>query len=63
MADALHVAVATVFECRAIVTWNFKHIVRFQKVPLYNGVNKASGYAETAIHTPQEIILYENQDF
>ena len=28
-ADALHVAVATVSECRLIVSWNFKHIVSF----------------------------------
>jgi len=37
--DALHVAVATVSNCRLIVSWNFKHIVNFQKIPLYNGVN------------------------
>lgn len=63
MADALHVAAATVLECRAIVSWNFRHIVHFQKVPRYNGVNKANGYTEIAIHTPQEIILYEDEGF
>jgi len=61
-ADALHVAVATVFECRLIVSWNFRHIVNFQKIPLYNGVNLAKGYGAIAIHTPQEVIGHENED-
>lgn len=30
-ADALHVAVATVSACEAIVSWNFKHIVNFRQ--------------------------------
>ena len=37
--DALHVAMATVSGCLGIVSWNFKHIVHVQKVPLYNAVN------------------------
>ena len=32
--DALHVATATVRGCRAIVSWNFRHIVHFDKIPL-----------------------------
>ena len=61
-ADALHVAIATVSQCRLIVSWNFKHIVNFQKIPLYNGVNLASGYGVVGIHTPQEVITDENED-
>ncbi len=60
--DALHVAVATVNNCRLIVSWNFKHIVNFQKIPLYNGVNLSCGFAAIAIHSPQEVIEHENQD-
>lgn len=60
-ADALHVALATVLDCRMIVSWNFKHIVHFQKIPLYNGVNKVQGYPEIAIHTPQEVLCYEEK--
>lgn len=59
LADALHVALATVLECRIIVSWNFRHIVHFQKIPLYNAVNKANGYPEIAIHAPQEVIADE----
>lgn len=42
-ADALHVALATIARCSLIVSWNFKHIVHFQKIPLYNAVNILNG--------------------
>lgn len=32
--DAMHVAVATVSGCHAIVSWNFKHIVNFRRILL-----------------------------
>ena len=57
--DALHVALATVSGCRVIVSWNFKHIVHFQKIPLYNAVSAVHGYGPIAIHTPQEVTDYE----
>lgn len=58
--DALHVAIATVAECDVIVSWNFKHIVNFQKIPLFNAVNILNGYKEIAIHSPMEVIFYED---
>ncbi len=61
-ADALHVALATVSQCRLIVSWNFRHIVNFQKIPIYNGINMALGYGPLGIHTPQEVIADEDQD-
>lgn len=57
-ADALHVAIATVGGCRAIVSWNFQHIVNFRRIPLYNGVNQMQGYGPIAIHTPLEMSFY-----
>ena len=54
--DALHVALATVAGCEVIVSWNFKHIVHFEKVPLYNAVNRLNGYGEIKIHAPPEVI-------
>jgi hypothetical protein len=53
--DALHVALATVHQCDLIVSWNFKHIVNFQKIPLYNAVNKLHGYNEIQIYSPLEL--------
>jgi predicted nucleic acid-binding protein len=57
--DALHVALATVAECNVIVSWNFKHIVNFKKIPLFNAVNVLKGYRQIAIHSPLEVINYE----
>ena len=60
--DAAHVALATVSNCSAIVSWNFRHIVHFQKIPLYNAVNALHGYRNIAICSPQEVIDYEDKD-
>lgn len=60
--DALHVAVATVSSCQAIVSWNFKHLVNFRRISLYNGVNAAQGFSAIAIHTPQEVLFYDDED-
>ena len=58
--DALHVALATVSEASLIVSWNFRHIVNFQKIPMYNAVNTLNGYSEIAIYSPLEVIEYED---
>lgn len=54
--DALHVALATVAGCSVIVSWNFRHIVHFQKVPLYNAVNVLHRRPELEIRSPAEVI-------
>jgi predicted nucleic acid-binding protein len=60
--DALHVALATVVGADLIVSWNFRHIVHFDKAPLYNAVNVLHGYRELAIHSPSEVIAYEDEE-
>lgn len=50
--DAAHVAAATVAQADAIVSWNFKHIVRLDKITLYNEVNLANGYGTLTIVPP-----------
>lgn len=57
--DALHVALATVNNCPIIVSWNFKHIVHYEKIALYNSVNVLEGYQQIAIYSPLEVIDYE----
>lgn len=57
--DAMHVALATVAGARVIVSWNFKHIVNFQKIPMYNAVNASQGYHPIGIFSPLEITGYE----
>jgi predicted nucleic acid-binding protein len=58
--DAMHVALATVAGARVIVSWNFKHIVNFQKIPMYNSVNASQGYHTIGIYSPLEVTGYED---
>jgi predicted nucleic acid-binding protein len=60
--DALHVALATVAGCALIVSWNFQHIVHFQKIPLYNAINTLQGYQPIVIYSPREVIRYEDEE-
>jgi predicted nucleic acid-binding protein len=60
--DALHVALATLAGADLIVSWNFRHIVHFEKVSRYNAVNVLHGYREVAIHSPSEVIAYEDDE-
>lgn len=62
VADALHVALATVAGCTMIVSWNFRHIVNFRRIPLYNAVNTLHGYGNIAIFSPPEVIADEDED-
>lgn len=54
--DAEHVAAATVAEVDLIVSWNFRHIVHFDKIRGYNGVNLLHGYGLLSVHSPREVI-------
>ena len=57
--DALHVAADTVARADMIVSWNFKHIVNFQRMRGYNAVNLREGYPTIEIHSPREVVGYE----
>ena len=54
-ADALHIALGTVGEVDLLVSWNFKHIVRFDKIRRFNAVNREMGYKEIEIYSPREV--------
>jgi predicted nucleic acid-binding protein len=57
--DCLHVAAATVNRADAIVSWNFKHIVRLDRIHSFNAVNVAAGYGIITILSPKEVNLDE----
>ena len=57
--DATHVACASVARADAIVSWNFKHIVRLDKMKAYNQVNFSHGYAILTIVSPREVQFSE----
>ena len=54
--DAEHIAAAAVADVDLIVSWNFKHIVNFQKIRGYHAVNLLRGYRQIPIHSPWEVV-------
>ena len=56
--DMEHIALATVADVDVLVSWNFKHIVRFDKIRLFNAVNLALGYKALTIHSPREVTTH-----
>jgi hypothetical protein len=56
---AAHVAMATISGCALLVSWNYKHIVHFDKIPKYNEVNALHERQQIAIYQPSAVILYD----
>jgi hypothetical protein len=54
--DAEHIASASVAEVDVVVSWNFRHIVHFDKIRGYEAVNLLQGYRAVRIHSPREVI-------
>ena len=38
-----------------IVSWNFRHLVQYDKIQRYNGVNALKGYRAIDIRSPLEV--------
>ena len=45
-----------------MVSWNFKHIVRFDKIRLFNAVNSEFGYKPLQIFSPREVTAYGQEE-
>jgi hypothetical protein len=54
--DAAHIALATIFGADLVVSWNFKHIVHFEKIAGYEGVNSLRGYRSPKIYSPRGVV-------
>ena len=61
--DAYHIAIATVNRLDVLVSWNFKHIVNYDKIKLFNSINLRLGYPMIEIRSPKEFVRYENNDW
>ena len=53
-ADATHIAAATVARADLILSWNFQHIVNFNRIHKFKGVNLQNGYPAIEIFSPME---------
>ncbi len=57
--DAAHVAAATVSRADLIVSWNFRHLVKWEKIRRFNAVNLSLGYPVVTILSPRELVSDE----
>ena len=53
--DMMHIALATVAQVDILVSWNFKHIVHYDKIRQFNAINIDQGYKPLAIYSPREV--------
>jgi predicted nucleic acid-binding protein len=60
-ADCLHIAIATIANADVLVSWNFKHIVNFNRIRGYNSINLKEGYKTLEIRSPLEFSADENK--
>lgn len=60
-ADALHIALATLWKADALVSYNFEHIVSLDTMLAVNAANKALNLREIFLCQPQEVIRDENK--
>jgi len=60
--DALHIAIATYNEADALISWNFKHMVKLKTIRGVNGINRMLGFKELEILTPQSWIQEDNNE-
>ena len=59
--DCIHIATATINKVDLLISWNFKHIVNFQRIRGYNSINLKNGYSTLEIRSPKDLINYENR--
>lgn len=60
--DCIHIATATLNKVDMLVSWNFKHIVNVYRIRGYNSINLRLGHTTLEIHSPKEIVNYENEE-
>jgi len=59
LADAQHIAMATIANVDALVSWNFRHVVNLPRIHAYHGVNATLGYQTIEIRSPREVLADE----
>jgi len=54
--DAYHIALASINRIDCLISWNFKHIVNYDKIRMFNAVNMRFGYPLINISSPLEFL-------
>lgn len=58
--DAYHIALSSVHRLDCLISWNFKHIVNFDKIKMFNSINLRLGYPLIDIRSPLEFLNDDN---
>ena len=56
--DGVHIALATLARVDLLVSWNFRHIVHYDRIRLFNSVNIEQGYHPLQIYSPRQVTSY-----
>ena len=59
LADAQHIAIASIANVDVLVSWNFRHVVNLSRIHAYHGVNARLGYPLLEIRSPREVLADE----
>lgn len=62
VADAQHIAIASIERVDVSVSWNFQQIVNLDRIRAFNSVNLKMGYPVLEIRSPREVIYEEKFD-
>jgi predicted nucleic acid-binding protein len=54
--DAYHIALASVNRIDCLISWNFKHIVNYDKIRMFNAINMRLKYPTIDIRSPLEFL-------
>ena len=54
--DAFHIAIASVNNLDALISWNFAHIVKLKSKREGVGINLIMGYKEIELYSPWEVV-------
>lgn len=57
--DAYHIALSSIHRLDCLISWNFKHIVNFDKIKIFNSINLRLGYPLIDIRSPLEFLKDE----
>jgi len=62
LSDAVHIALAAVYGLDFIISLNFKHIVKHKTILETEFIHIREGYKRIFIHTPLEVINYDENN-
>ena len=54
--DAQHIAIATVYRCNLLVSWNFKHMVKAKVIMGVHHINHREGFGLIDIVSPEHFL-------